>query len=656
MIKITVKEKALDLPEGFSLDIEESSPIFNDSGSQSIAVELPATVRNRRIFGFPARPDAINTGRVRGVRCIVSSGAYIRTGTINVDSASQEAISINIGFDNSIAYEAWKSKPLSKVEALPCYRIKDLSAFTAFLELLYLDGSPKNDGLAIFPICLARNEFGDDEKKKEYHEILNEMPSGSTAISSAYRERSIDRVISGELTRVFVPEGYGWSPFVKVWKILECVFADLGLTLDRNPFREDIELARLVVLNNTMDTLCNRTLDYAELMPDCTVDEFLQALYARFGMVWRADFDSGRVDVRMLREIATDSECAGLDRYLSAAPESEYMTPRYVRLSAGTSLEGAAPLNDRLEDFLKDCGRRDIYVVVDKNLWKTGDPVDGFVTPLRGEAASGVSAGSRAGGMGSAAGDIGDYCVPISRGGSRETAGNTLAWNPTSGKWFDTGALLLFSMERSTSFFSWDPAPEGYEPLDIESPDECCPIDNIDGVAMPSMLTGTRHYHTAVERDTEEEQGECPLSFMFAMTGMNGGVGTVGRLGADGNLREPAPTFSDGSTHDLSLFFHFRNGLYAKFWRDYDMMLRNADRMVSLGGMMPSVVLRTLDTLKPVETAGVRMLIDTADISVGGSSDGEFRMTLMPLMRHPDADCAPFSNEVPGFPPVSGVL
>lgn len=663
MIKITVKEEVLDLPEGFSLDIEESSPIFNDSGSQSIAVELPATMRNRRIFGFPARPDAINTGRVRGVRCIVSSGAYIRTGTINVDSASKDTIGINIGFDNSIAYEAWKSKPLSKVEALPCYKIDDLYEFSGFIYNLYYRGKPKDDDLAIFPVCVACESVEKDGVETQYPEILN-MGGAEPFFYPDDGGRYIDRLIDNEPTSVFVPYGYGCCPFVKVWKILECVFGDLGLKLDRNPFREDIELARLVVLCNTADAVCNKTLDYAELMPDCSVEEFLQALFVRFGMVYRTDFDTETVHIRLLRDIADKHPAAEIDGFLSDLPDFEFITPQYVRLSAETSIEGAAPMTERLEDFINGWGEKNVYANVSTSIWELGTKPEGLLAkisepnPSRPEheaLTSPVYAPSALDGL----------CERIPRREKPDDEETGYSWNPISCKWFRNSYFKDRSTnEESSSFFVWDPHPEGYNTLDLASPDEWCPIGlaktvvldgtgpRIEKVAMPMFVVGSRHFHTFLENEVEDTRGECPLSFMFALSGFCGINGTVGRLSADVDLDYRGALFSDGSSHDLSLCFHFRNGLYARFWREYDMTLRNADRKASVSGAMMKTRLRSMDILTPVSLGGVPMLVDTADIRVDDSPESAFDMTLMPFIRHPEADESPFASEVPCFPPV----
>ncbi|MBD5506192.1 MAG: hypothetical protein HDR09_21190 [Lachnospiraceae bacterium] len=662
MIQITVQGEQLDLPQDFSLSIEESSPIYNDTGSTSISVELPATAKNRRLFGFPARTDSMLSDRVRGVRCIVYSGAYLRTGTINVESATETSISVNIGYDNAVAYDAWKTRKLADLESLPCYEIRDLRQFSSFIASLFYWGHPDKDDLAVFPVCVARETVEKDDVSTEYPEILNERGTGPFLDDGAGSIK-VTRVIDSEPTEVTVPYGYGCTPFVKVWKILECVFADIGLSLDRNPFLESIDLSRLVVLNNTADTVCYGTLDYAELMPDCTVDEFLQALFVRFGLVYRTDFDSGTAYVRLLREIAADHAQRSLDDCLSAPPDTEYMSPQYVRLSAGTSLEGAAPMAARLEDFLRGYGIDNIYPATDPKSWNAQTRPPGFVVdpdgpPLRQENRPATQ--QRAAGVGPMV-YISDYCDEITRGEKPDTNGYRFSWDAVSGKWYRASTVNgQYLKEESSSFFNWDPAPEGFDPLDLISPDEWCPLERIrtgdKDTLMPAFLTGSRHFHTYLEHDGEEDRGDCPLSFMFAMTGFDGSVTTEGRLSADVGLDEEAHTFADGSTHEISLYFQFCNGLYANYWRDYDMMLRSADRKISLSGRMLTTELRDLDVLRPFKAGEVPMLTDTSDITLTDGPEATFEMTALPFVRHTGADVPPFSMEVPDFPPSGSVL
>lgn len=65
MIKILIKGEALDLPEGFSMAVEDTNPIFNDQGSQSIPATVPPTRRNNRLT---ATLSELTTPRIRTSR------------------------------------------------------------------------------------------------------------------------------------------------------------------------------------------------------------------------------------------------------------------------------------------------------------------------------------------------------------------------------------------------------------------------------------------------------------------------------------------------------------------------------------------------------------------------------------------------------------
>ena len=104
-MEITINGEALDLPSDFSIEIEDSNPIYNERGSQSIPATVPTTRRNNRILSFPARIDAgidpNNPERIAQIQ----DGAYIRRGAMNITEAGKkEGITFNVRFDNSTAY------------------------------------------------------------------------------------------------------------------------------------------------------------------------------------------------------------------------------------------------------------------------------------------------------------------------------------------------------------------------------------------------------------------------------------------------------------------------------------------------------------------------------------------------------------------------
>lgn len=87
MLEIRINNEPLDIPAGFSVEIEDTNPIFNERGSQSIPATVPASAKNERLLGFPSRIDTGRDPNQPEVIAVVSDGAYIRRGIANVTSA-----------------------------------------------------------------------------------------------------------------------------------------------------------------------------------------------------------------------------------------------------------------------------------------------------------------------------------------------------------------------------------------------------------------------------------------------------------------------------------------------------------------------------------------------------------------------------------------
>ena len=99
-------------------------------------------------------------------------------------------------------------------------------------------------------------------------------------------------LINDTPTETSLPEGYGVAPFLYVHRVLDFIFSEFGYTITENPFKTDKELSSLVILNNAADCCVTGILNYADLMPDCTIEDFLNALYVRFGLVYNVSSDT----------------------------------------------------------------------------------------------------------------------------------------------------------------------------------------------------------------------------------------------------------------------------------------------------------------------------------------------------------------------------
>ncbi len=674
MIQIKTQGEQLDLPAGFSVEIEDSSPIFNERGSQSVPATVPATRRNIRLLGAPHRIDTGYDPNNPERSAEVISGGYVRSGVMNITEASKrEGITFNIGFDNSTAYSKWIDRKLAELSDLPTLTPGDqrdpISWLENYFNMIYAYPQPLNDDFAIFPLTISKtdspNSDSSNRGERSFWEILNVV----TSERGIEQPRVVKRVINGEITEVTVPRGYCISPFLRVWRVLELIFADLGVTISGgNPFKKG-ELALLVVLNNAADVCCRGEVRYSELMPDCTVSEFLNALWVRFGLVYNINNDTGTVTLRFLKDILTSAD-RDLDPDIAGFEKITYETPQYVKLSAKTSIEGAAPATERFEDFIKGLDVSKVRMGYDVSQWTNtgtpeepdwdGDLNDSWVDPYEPEDPEWPEPPEPDDDYW----DDGDYdfersSVKAATSGDTAVTTNSntfLAREYITGDWYRLDSNNNTVKQASTAFFNWDPQPDGLTAFELNSDDECVPIDEVSNVGTgagpefngwcPLFLAGARHYHSYIQSDddddTENSGDTTPLAFMFAYTKDQKSFGRINGEGGDG-----LPiTLDDGTKPELSLLFQFKDGLFAKFWRFYDEILRHGNRSVEIPVRVNK--LDMYDLLAVYRLKGIRCLIDTMTYSLPAGREIPVELKLRTIQTHGHYDIAKEQN-IPDF-------
>lgn len=78
-IKIATQSGVFDLPADYNIEIEDTSPIYNERGSQSTAATMPTSQHNLVLVNHIHRLDTDNAP-VDDNRITVSDGAYRRIG------------------------------------------------------------------------------------------------------------------------------------------------------------------------------------------------------------------------------------------------------------------------------------------------------------------------------------------------------------------------------------------------------------------------------------------------------------------------------------------------------------------------------------------------------------------------------------------------
>lgn len=666
-MKIKTAGEALDLSSGFSIEVEDTNPIWNEYGSQSVPATVPTTPRNCLLLDFPERIDAGRHPNNPEREACVVDGAYIRSGKMNITDASMdEGITFNIGFDNSTVYIDWEKKPLNKLPNLPtyfptAYLTPDLPRLIREMRRIYLSSRSDRDPFAVFPICVNNPKSGSTDSEDTYPELFN-VPAKNTMD----QKTTINRVIDGVVTEVKVPEGYCLSPFLRVWRVLEVAFSSLGMSIDGNPFKEDKELSRLVVLNNCADACCLGYVKYSDILPDCTVGEFMRSLWVRFGLTYTINFDKRVVYLRLIKDIIKDTAVLDLLPLSTAKEKITYNSPEYIKLSAKTSIDGAAPPADRWEDFIKGLDIDRVRTGSDLKHWTKGDsdscwsgedggywemedPDPDYIEPDYPEPEF-PEPDDWDYDLDSMNSDSVQILADVVSDGSSVTADapepDMIAKEYVTGDWYRLDNENNCVAIAGSGFFHWDPQPEGHNAVDLASEDECVPVAFINNINTstgnhladycPMFLVEARHYHSYIKGTSKtESDGSTPLAFMQALT-LKGG-GTVGRLTAEGTDGKPIE-LSDGSTPTLALYFQFRDGLFARFWSGYDELLRFANRTVTLQARIPKEILVGMNLLWPVAFRGIRCLIDKISYSLPASGDVPVELTLRPIMTQGDYD------------------
>lgn len=561
-LRISKGSETFDLPKNFNAEIEDSSPIYNERGSQSIAATIPGTKKNLRLNKHINRTD-IDSAPVANERVIVADGVYHRIGKMNTVKASKtEGITFNVGFGESELYSIWNAVSLQSLK-LPTYSpTGGVTELCEYMKDIFARKHPESP-FAVFPISVSCNMKDKEGSviKDEYHEYLNPCTDYGKLTWEARTEKF---VINGDVIDVSLPNGYGITPFLKVSYILDTIFSSYGYQVTENPFLTHHQLQWLVVLNNAADCCVKGEVKYADLMPECTINEFLQSLWCRFGLLYFVDGNTRTVRLAFLKDIIKAKQSTDWTLLKASEPIINFEAPQQLKLSAATNIQGpiseysASPAAESLDKFLKPFH----YIVSTKN--------EGY-----------------------------------------------LSFVPSKGLYYKRDNVTGKSEFISTEFFPWDRG-EDISYKEISSIDEFVPVKNTSFgkynyyfCKLPLYLVGKVHRYTTITSSdielSEKLETQTPLCFCFAFPNSNYSEGSPICIGSN---MKPI-TDSSGKVYDISLTFVGQYGLFNHFWKEYDAILRHANHIIETDVHLSAQQCMNPDFPIPILLDGQRMLADS---------------------------------------------
>lgn len=569
MIIIRKKQtgEVFDIPVNFKMQIDNTSPIFNALGSLVLTAELPndRPGTNRRLLGFPNQAESSSQPPSK-MPVIVSYGSFIRSGSLTVNSAinSKRTFSVSIAFDEGEMYENMKSIKLKDLNNLTVIE-KPIPELVTYLDDLAHNDAPYNE-LSVFSVSL--DNF---ENKANDIFILNRFKADFVTSLVTLTELNYYFDSSGEKINVSLP-GFGISPFIRIWKVVELIVAHLGYSIGKNPYKEHFQLRKLVALNNVADTLCTGKIDYKVLMPDITMGDFLSSLFARHGARLFFNSNTRVVDIILLKDILQSKEYTSFDKYQSSPYDLVFTKGKQLKITGQRNLYNASTSTDSWEEFF--------------NRYNGQIGEVPFVSDFR-------------------------------------PGGVWYSW--MEGVFYQTATTQNAEPKFLSSIhFDWNKKVETMEFEEISGKDECVTqrtniIMYIEAV-MPVFTLVPAFYYTGLavnQKQVEEKEVTCPLAFVFSM----GNALTVVTFGS---IFPHVPMYpetyyvdEEGNEYNYALTYSGKDGAFQRFFRDYDAFFRYSNHDLSCEFKLPLTFLSNPSFQNKAILANQPLLLDKIPHQLG---------------------------------------
>lgn len=295
-MKLIIQNGQLELPQDFSLTIKKTNPILSDEGDASVPATLPASTRNLAALGHRERTDRANRFTNK-VDAILQVGPIQKRGQLVMDTVHRrEGIDASFAIDSSDLYVKAKDKSLKTIFGDADMKMTGptVEGLMDVIQDVY-DGEDDTRDFTVFPLLVSPYETESNGVTTRHYQYNNEDDGSGTLV---YAART---VMEGDI-EMDVPEGYGITPMLKLHRMIDTLFECLGYTVTSNCFASG-SLANLVLVNNCADAIVTGTLYYKDMVPSCTLSEFLEWLLNKFHAQPVVNSETKKVKVVLMETI-----------------------------------------------------------------------------------------------------------------------------------------------------------------------------------------------------------------------------------------------------------------------------------------------------------------------------------------------------------------
>lgn len=342
-MKLVTQNGKLDLPRDFSITMERTNPLISSEGDSSVPATLPSSPRNLAALGHRERIDRAEKYDNK-VEAMLEIGPIRKHGQLAMDTVHRRnGIDASFYIDNSDLYIKSKNKTLKEIFANYKEVFGTVSDAMSAMQKVYEIDDEEFD-YKIFPVAISPYEDNGDQ----IYQYNNHVESGSLVYETSIHE--------GDSVNT-VPPGYGVAPFLKLSRLMELLFYILGYEVTENCLAE-WPYQRLVIVHNCSDCLCNPTvtLFYRDLVPSCTLSEFLEWLNNKFHVQPVVDSENKHVKIVAMETMLAISADMDITQILEGDFTVQLNPSKRIVMTPTNSIEGTDPAAATFDKLIEKYG------------------------------------------------------------------------------------------------------------------------------------------------------------------------------------------------------------------------------------------------------------------------------------------------------------
>lgn len=319
-MRIVIEKHVMDISRDTEAAVSLVNPIFNDEGSYSVGISLPGTSSNLSKFEYLHRANA-NRKNTKGMFSAITHGVFSLFGSAELKSISKDGIEYDFLTNEGAFFNDINDVKLSDI-------------ITDYVHWPLIVANPADPFVELYKSCTADNGV---YTACSIITAYEEKEDGSLTFR-VKNNLAPDRDDFGTETPGRTKDGY--APFLYVHYVISKIFEHFGLTLDNNPFASGT-LRRMVLLNNLIDGISNRKIEFKHMVPDCSALELLKCIEDKFGCRFFVEINKQRARCVFLKDIHSSKVKHDWSAKLISPLYPELNPAMRLKCSSATSLEKA---------------------------------------------------------------------------------------------------------------------------------------------------------------------------------------------------------------------------------------------------------------------------------------------------------------------------